>query len=135
MNKKQLIVFLALLIVTPVFAEDSHPIDVFLDECQEQNTSTAGMVDCLEQACKKWEVEIEKYYNLLMDILKEESKERLRQSQLAWLKFRDLESEFISEGYFLDIGSYIRPTKRSNQLTIIRNRALQLKIYYNTVNN
>jgi len=136
MNKKQLTVVWVIslfLITVPLFAKDKHPIDKLLDECIDKNTSTQGMRECGEEALKRWDVELNKYYKLLMGILDKDAKKRLKESQLAWLKFRDLEFKFIEEGYFLDIGSYIGPTKVSNKLDIIKARVLELEIYYETV--
>jgi uncharacterized protein YecT (DUF1311 family) len=94
---------------------------------------TLGMRQCGEAALKKWDMELNKYYNLLMKILDKDAKKRLKESHLAWLKFRDLEFGFIEEGYFLDIGSYIGPTKVSNKVDIVKARALELKAYYDTI--
>ena len=38
--------------------EDKHPIDVFLSECTDSNWSTAGMIDCTDEASKKWDEEM-----------------------------------------------------------------------------
>jgi len=136
MNKKQLIVVwvvLVLLITTPLFAQDKHPIDKLLDECLDKNPSTKGMCECGEEALKQWDTELNKYYKLLMGILEKNSKKRLVESQLVWLKFRDSEFKFIEEGYFRDVGSYIGPTKISNKVDIVKARTLELKEYYDTV--
>lgn len=117
----------------PLLAQDKHSIDKFLEECIDKNTSTQGMCECGEEALKKWDAELNNYYKLLMNKLRNDTKERLKESQLAWLKFRDLEFGFIEEGYFLDVGSYIRPEKIENKLDIVRHRALELRMYYDRV--
>ncbi|MBU0694688.1 MAG: DUF1311 domain-containing protein [Candidatus Omnitrophica bacterium] len=115
------------------FAQDEHPIDKSLEECIGKTKSiTLGMKKCLEEAIVRWRGELNKYHNLLMGTLDEKSKEQLKKSQSAWQKFRDLEFEFIPS-YFLDIGSYIGPTIRSDRLRIIRARALELIAYYETI--
>jgi len=135
MNKKQafLTILVSALLATFVFAQDEHLIDKSLGECLDNSKSiTAETTRCLEETYTKWEAELDKYYNLLMGVLDKESKERLRKSQAAWVKFRDLEFEFIPY-YFQDIGSYQGPTMRGNKVDIIRDRALRLQAYYETI--
>ena len=42
-----------------------------------------------------YDILLNKYYNLLRAKLNKDDKEKLKQAQLIWLKFRDSESEFI----------------------------------------
>jgi len=130
MNKKQLIVAL-LLLTTTAIAQDEHPVDKSLSECMAKtNSVTSEMVACLEKAYSQWGAEIDKYYNLLMGILPEKSKIKLKKSQSAWIKFRDLEFEAIPDIYAGIIGSFQRPTFLEHKVNILRARALQLKDYY-----
>ena len=135
MNKKRLLisVIFILFIAIPLFAQDKHPIDASLDECLDKSKCvTAVMVDCLKKAHREWEVEMDKYYNLLMDILDDEPKEKLKKSQVAWMKYRDLEFEYIPT-YYQDVGSYQGPTSWGHKLSIVKDRALQLQAYYATI--
>ena len=135
MNKKQLfIIWVMVLFIsltsTLVYAEYIHHIDIFYEDCMnESKCITSEMVKCGEETYQKWEVELDKYYNLLMDVLDDDSKKQLRHSQEEWIEFKDAEFAFIPY-YFLDIGSYIGPATIDNKISIIRARALQLKAYY-----
>ena len=121
------------LIISSVLAQNDHPIDKSFKECiSKSKCITSEMEKCGEEAYMKWEIELNKYYNLLVDILDKEAKDKLVQSQLAWIKFKNLEFEFIPD-YFQDIGSYIGPTIIENKIRIIKARALELKVYYETV--
>jgi len=141
MNKKQLIlVWVILLFVFNkcygdsglIIAEGLQPIDESLQECWKDTGATSVMKDCLLEAYGKWEAEMNKYYNLLMQELNAEAKKKLEQSQKAWLKFQKLEYEFIPT-YFKDLGTYIGPTSMSDEVRVIRARALQLMQYYKTI--
>jgi uncharacterized protein YecT (DUF1311 family) len=132
MNKKQVLIawfVFCVFCVVPACAQEEHPIDSSLGDCLDKSNSTAGMIECLKEAHDKWDAEMNRYYNLLMGILKEEAKKQLRQSQKAWLRFRDLEFEFIPN-YYLDIGSYQGPTTWSHKVDVVRARALELQAYY-----
>ena len=109
-------------------------IDISLQECMDNSKSiTQEMKKCLSDACEKWELELEKYYNLLMEVLEEEPRKSLEESQQAWIKFKDLEFSNFIPNYFQDIGSYIGPSIMESKMLIIRARALQLKSYYDTI--
>lgn len=45
--------------------EEQYPLDKWLDSCIENDSTTAGMTNCTVQAYKKWDVELNKYYQLL----------------------------------------------------------------------
>lgn len=133
MNKKQIIVALIGLVFSFQFAsaqESEHPIDKKFDECSETNWSTAGIIECEQIARQEWDAEMNKYYKLLMGILNEEGREQLKQSQLAWLKYRDLEMDLRSHSI-----SYLPGTMHiviaSGAITdVVKRRALDLKIHY-----
>ena len=136
MSKKQFFVLgivISILIAPFIFAEEKHPINKSTEKCMDESKCiTSEMNKCLDKAISEWEVELDKYYNLLMDVLDEEPKKKLKQSQSAWEKFRDLEFEFIPH-YFKDIGSYIGPTIWGDKRNVIRARAIQLKFYYEVI--
>lgn len=117
------------------FAQEKHQRDKSLEECIAKNSSTQEMCKCGENALKQWDAELNKYYKLLMSILSTDAKKGLKKSQLAWIKFRDLEFGFLEgeNSYFQDFGSYIGPTIISNKNDIVEARALELKSYYDTI--
>lgn len=119
--------------VPRVYAEQQHPIDRELTSCIDKSKYvTAEMVKCGEEAYKKWDAELNKYYGLLMKILGDDAKKKLKESQIAWLKFRDLEFDFIPQ-YFTDPGSYQGSAIAENKIDIVKARTLELKAYYDTI--
>jgi len=131
MNKKQLVVAWVIVFVSalPIFAQDKHPIDKSEEVCISENSTTAGMVNCSNEARKKWDAEMNKYYKLLMGLLDKKGQGNLRESQLAWLKFRDAEFESIENMYHQMATMYI-PIRSGDRMDIVKQRALQLKSYY-----
>lgn len=128
-----ILVTISIFFIQPVFAQEEHTIDKQLDECMENSKYiTSKMVECCEEAQLQWEQRMDKYYKLLMNALDERAKKALRNSQAAWVEFKNLEFKFIPQ-YFQDTGSYTGPVSAGNRVTIIRDRALQLKSYYQTV--
>ena len=132
--RKMLILIIMMMLISGIaHAEEKHPIDKRLEDCMNKSKSvTSEMEKCLEAALEEWEAEISKYYRLLMDKLDEEPKKQLKESQMAWLRFKNAEFEFIPF-YFQDFGSYIGPYARSHKIDIVKSRALQLRTYYNTI--
>jgi uncharacterized protein YecT (DUF1311 family) len=115
--------------ISYTFAQDKHPIDKFEQECIEKNPTTAGMSNCTYEAEKKWDAEMNKYYKLLMEILDEDGKKKLKESQLAWIKFRDAEFEVIKNIYPEDASIFIN-IRSADAMGVVKERALQLKRYY-----
>ena len=134
MNKKQLTVALMIMVaipVLPLFAQDRYPIDKLEEECINKNLTTAGMVNCTYEAQKQWDAELNKYYKLLMGLLHKNGQDKLRESQRAWIKFRDAEFESIENMYPQDATININ-IRAADKMSIVKERALQLKGYYET---
>lgn len=114
--------------------EKKHPIDVWLENCIEKDSSTAGMIKCSGKAYEMWDKEMNKVYQKLMKKLSPEEKELLKESQKQWLKFRDAEFKFI-DNLYLGIATMIPVMKYGQKLDILKQRTLQLKEYLNDVND
>jgi len=70
-----------------------------------------------------------KYYKLLMAALVDKGeKDKLQESQRAWIKFRDAEFEIINILYPQDYTLYIN-IRAADKMSIVKERALQLKHY------
>jgi uncharacterized protein YecT (DUF1311 family) len=91
--------------------------------------TTAGMNNATYQAMKMWEEEMNKYYNLLMDILDDDRKELLRVSQDNWIAFKDSEFKVIGTIY-PSMGTMWSNIRTSDMRGLIKERALTLKFYY-----
>ena len=133
---KQLSMILFLLTSLSSIAQtDSHEIDLRNSQCHllDTNQNTFGMIQCEEVARQEWFEEMNKYYNLLLDTLSEETAELLVSSQEAWNEFNLKEHSFSSSMYYSDMdGTMWRVMNAQRVKGIIRTRALELKDYYDS---
>jgi uncharacterized protein YecT (DUF1311 family) len=136
MNKKHLIVtVLVITLFQYAYAEEKeHPIDKRLSECIDGNGTTYGMLDCQKEACKQWDAEMGKNYKLLMGILNEKEKHQLKDAQIAWLKYRDMETDFRMDVFLNQMPGTMYPLLAlAEKSDIIKARALELKQLYDTL--
>ena len=75
--------------------EEKHEIDIWLSNCLKDSSSTSGMRGCTIEAGKKWDDELNKYYQLLMNVLPKDKKAILKEAQRSWITFRDKEHHFL----------------------------------------
>jgi uncharacterized protein YecT (DUF1311 family) len=131
------LLFILLTILT--FGQDmqkkQHPIDLKIEECLsiDSNQSTFGMINCIRTAMEEWDAELNKYYNLLMETLNIDEKEKLRAAQQQWLVYRDKEFEFIKKFYRNMEGTMWKIVEADSRNNIVRQRALELTSYYDTL--
>ena len=114
-----------------------NKIDEALSKCldEESNQTTAGMIRCTIDAREKWDIELNKYYKLLIAELSEEQRELLRVSQRAWIKYRDAEYKFSFDMHNSMQGTVWRIIATDRSLKIVQTRALELKEYYETLDS
>lgn len=127
--KKIFIAIIFLFSSSLIFAQNDvkkHPIDVWMDECLESNQSTAGMVNCADEAYKKWDVELNKVYKELLSLLDTDSQKKLKESQKAWIKFRDEEFKLLASFYEKKEGTMYIPMQLFDKVEIIKNRVQEL---------
>jgi uncharacterized protein YecT (DUF1311 family) len=133
---KPFLPILLLFIVSCGHAQSNeHPVDVRNVACHDidSNQTTYGMMECESLASEEWKVEMNKYYNLLLDTLSGESSVLLKQSQEAWIEYNKKENLFSSSLYYSDMeGTMWRVVNAGRLKDIIRKRALDLKEYYET---
>lgn len=114
---------------------EEHPIDLRNIACHDidTNQTTYGMMQCENLAREEWNVEMNKYYNLLLDTLSEETGQLLKRSQEAWLEYSTKEQEYSSSLYYFDMdGTMWYVVNAGRWKEIVRKRALELKTYYET---
>lgn len=118
----------------PVFAQ-KHPIDTALTHClnKESASTTLGMMDCLIQAHDAWDKELNKQYTLLMADLSDESKNSLRQSQQAWIKYRDSYFSAMREYYSTQDGSIWKIVHGEQRVNVVKEKALSLESLYKSL--
>ena len=103
-----------------------HPIDAEFQKKIDADSSTAGIINSCLWAEKEWDKLLNENYKALMKKLDKKSGEKLRKSQIEWIKFRDLEFEFIREFYHGFDGSMYRTVAAGFQADFVRERALGL---------
>jgi uncharacterized protein YecT (DUF1311 family) len=114
---------------------EEHIIDKHLRECLEtsENQTTVGMTDCSMKAEEEWEKELNKNYDLLISKLSIDEKEKLKTAQKNWISYRNKEIEFASEMYINMQGTMWRIVLADRRTELTRQRALELKAYYNNL--
>jgi len=113
----------------PALAADKSPIDAALDTCLEQNQTTAGMAQCLDQAFTAWDGELNAAYKAAMAGLAPEAKTALRTAQRDWVAFKDAQIAFFRSMLAHQDGT-IWPLVASRQaIDLVRKRAVELRCY------
>jgi uncharacterized protein YecT (DUF1311 family) len=107
----------------------SNPIDRATDVCMShpENYSTAGQLECLSQAYKAWDAELNKNYQSLKMQLPEKEQADLIQSERQWIKFRDAETLVLNDVYSHTQGTMYGPMRLYDKVDMTRQRAEQLK--------
>lgn len=87
---KKLWVILALIFSNNVYSVDLEKhIDIELNKCKEAVSTTPALADCYQAASEAWDAELNHQYKLLMQDLSEPAKTKLKESQRAWVKYKD----------------------------------------------
>jgi uncharacterized protein YecT (DUF1311 family) len=115
----------------------SYPLDEFLDQClaQSNHGSTAGQVECTNQANQRWDDEMNQDYHRLADHLTPKSQTSLRDAQRRWLQYRDADDLLIDAVYELTKGTMYAPMQAYSHLRLVRERSLTLKSYFTVLTN
>ena len=105
---------------------EKHWIDVKMEQAIDKDGSTSGMTRANAQALKDWDAELNKHYKKLINSLDSEAKAKLRESQRAWIAFRDKEIASIQSFYAKIDGTMFRVISASAITELTRKRALSL---------
>jgi uncharacterized protein YecT (DUF1311 family) len=114
---------------------EEHAIDKALGRCVDKDPSTAGMVNCIGQAARDWDKELNKNYQRLTAALDPEPRRALRIAQQEWLKYRDREFALIDALYAKMEGTMYIPMHAEDRLRVVRRRAQELASYLNFIEN
>ncbi|QHT69179.1 DUF1311 domain-containing protein [Rhodocytophaga rosea] len=116
-------------------SNDTHPIEKRFADCleKEEGQTTMGMMECAGKARDEWDKELNKYYKLLMGVLSAAEKTKLQQAQRKWIEYRDTENAFSGEMYYNMEGTMWRITAVERQVELVKERALTLQSYYETL--
>lgn len=111
--------------------EDEHPIEAAFQDCMGKAQNSQNMHKCVEAAIEKWNLEIERYTNLLLGILWfDDQKEALKQAHSAWLKFFEIERKSIRHINGQRRGTIYWQIGHAEILEMAEERALRLKEDY-----
>lgn len=113
---------------TPPAKTKPHPIDAFYDACVEKDGSTAGMLRCTEKTNALWDKQMNKDYAALLKSANPKTRLKMRDSQRAWLVYRDKEQAMQNEFYHRD-GTMWGPIRANIGMRLVKERALQLADY------
>jgi uncharacterized protein YecT (DUF1311 family) len=112
------------------------PIDQKIqDLIDKSNGSTPAMVEVAREGAQLWDQELNRVYQELMQRLPAEDQAILKESQQAWIKFRDSNSKMIGEVYGHARGTENRVFAAEERLEVIKSRAVVLRDYLEVVLN
>ena len=96
------------------------------EECSSQTENSISIMDCLAARYKAADQELNAIYSEAMKSLSSDGKKKLKESQEAWLKYRDASIEFITEvnRHTGSTGNFIIEDYKA---TLVKKRASELK--------
>jgi uncharacterized protein YecT (DUF1311 family) len=130
MNRAVLVALL--LTASPAFAAPQADVTATaLQRCLDNpaNAATAGQVDCEASAMRSYDRRMNAAYAALTRALPPKAARQLRQSQRAWLVFRDAERSASGEIFATRQGTMFVPMQAGATTNVTRDRALQLETY------
>ncbi|MBA8879048.1 lysozyme inhibitor LprI family protein [Phyllobacterium myrsinacearum] len=102
-----------------------------LDRClaNPEKASTGGQTECETIAEHEYDGRMNEAYAKLLKLLPASAGESLRQSQRAWIVFRDTETRARDALYATRQGTMYVPMETDDRTNVTRDRALQLEKY------
>ena len=135
MKIKLLLFFFTIIFCTKFIKAQTkgYKIDSTLGKCIAKDPSDAGMINCLQKAETDWDKELNKYYKLLLIKLDTSQQKKCRDAQRQWLMYKDKEVKFFSDIFSKKDGSMWNLLIADKRMQIIRQRAVELIGYYETL--
>ena len=99
---------------------------VIAQECSNRSEDSGFSIDCLSARYKATDQELNAIYSEAMQSLSSDGKKKLKESQEAWLKYRDASLAFITE-VNRNTGSTGNFIIEDYRATLVKKRALELK--------
>jgi uncharacterized protein YecT (DUF1311 family) len=99
---------------------------VIAEECSSRSEDSVFIMDCLSARYKAADQELNAIYSEAMKSLSSDRKKKLKESQEAWLKYRDASLAFITE-VNRNTGSTGNFIIEDYRATLVKKRALELK--------
>lgn len=136
--KKLFLIFISLIFLSCCYSTAQttlHPIDKAEQDCISKTADTQLMNQCSITAQKEWEKEIKKTLSELKSVLDKESYKSLINSQNSWEKYKIDEFRSIDKMLENKQGTMYLNVDKGLKVDIVKQRALKLKEYLNTVND
>lgn len=117
------------LLVSTVGPVTADPTETVLDRClaDDANASTAGQTGCEGEAARSYDRRMNAAYAALMRTLPLQAGRQLRQSQRAWIAYRDAEMQARAAIYATRQGTMYVPMQAAAATRVVRDRALELE--------
>ncbi len=112
----------------------SDPIDRKATACMDREPSTAGMIECLQQAYAEWDAALNTTYADVRLRLNPEAQNALKEAQRLWIGYRDAEFLAIDTIYGAMQGTMWRLAGLSRKVEFVKNRVLELRLYATDLN-
>ena len=109
------------------------PIDKIEQDCISKTADTQEMNKCSQKAQQLWEKDINKNLAEFKEILSAEDYKKLQLSQTSWENYIDKEYGFINSLTSYTQGTMYLNTKEGWRTEILKQRALTLRGYLNTL--
>ena len=134
---KNIILSIALVMSSQIKAEEITPEDIDLNAkaCVEDKFNTADIAYCMLEEMSDWDKLLNQSYKLIMAKLNDSEKEVFRNSQIAWIKYKDLEHKNIESILGNRSGTMFFLIEINSKADITKQRALQLIKYLEIMNN
>lgn len=125
---KYLLIFLFSFANHFLFAQNDHPIDAKAKNCLQQKNSAFGTIECELERYRLWSEELDKTYDSLNANLDTEGKKLLKEQQISWAKYRDLQFAF-NEKIYGEKGGVWLSSIATQKAETVRKRVFELKNY------
>lgn len=136
--KKLFLIFIFLIFLSCCYSTAQttmHPIDKAEQDCISKTADTQVMNQCSITAQNEWEKEIKKTLSELKSVLDKESYKSLINSQNSWEKYKIDEFRSIDKMLKNKQSTMYLNVDKGLKVDIVKQRALKLKEYLNTVND
>ncbi|NDW15471.1 DUF1311 domain-containing protein [Alteromonas genovensis] len=102
----------------------THPIDLAADECEGTFSDTVGIKQCRQLVLEAWDAELNRAYKNLGG----SKNTKLKSSQLAWIKFRDAQLEYLRSEYGSRSGTIWGIVYMGHVINLTKEQAKRLKL-------
>lgn len=110
-----------------------HPADAYLEICLNDESTTAGMLNCVSRTYALWDQELNVKYVDLLGTLAPEQKTVFRNAQRQWLVYRDQEFKAIDAIYAKMDGTLYLQLRAIDKMEIVKSRVEQINSYINVL--